>query len=85
MYRGLMIRHLVMPNNVGGTKRVIDWIAANLPRDTYFNLMSQYRPLYKADDYPAIARPITRKEYADALRWASEAGLTNLDVQGMPL
>jgi putative pyruvate formate lyase activating enzyme len=84
MYRGLMIRHLVMPNDVSGTKKVIAWIAENLPKDTYLNLMSQYRPTYKANDYPDIARRITRKEYGDAVRWAREAELTNLDVQGMP-
>ena len=43
--RGLMIRHLVMPSNISGTKEVIDWIAKNLPKDTYLNLMSQYRPM----------------------------------------
>lgn len=85
MYRGLMIRHLVMPNDVGGTRQVIEWIADNLPKDTYVNLMSQYRPVYKAPDYPAISRGITREEYMDAVRWAREAGLTNLDLQGAPL
>ncbi len=82
MYRGLMIRHLVMPNNVSGTKQVIEWIAEHLPKDTYLNIMSQYRPMYKAFDYPEIARRITRKEYNDAVTWAKEAGLTNLDIQG---
>jgi putative pyruvate formate lyase activating enzyme len=82
MYRGLMIRHLVMPNNVSGTKGVIDWIATNLPKDTYLNLMSQYRPMYKADDYPEISRRITREEYNDVVRYARKAGLTNLDIQG---
>lgn len=84
MYRGLMIRHLVMPNGVSGTKEVIRWIAEHLPKDTYFNIMSQYRPVYKAFDFPEIARKITREEYADAIRWAKEAGLTNLDIQGYP-
>ncbi|MFO7891714.1 MAG: radical SAM protein [bacterium] len=82
MYRGLMIRHLVMPNQVSGTRKVIEWIAKNLPKDTYLNLMSQYRPVFKADDYPEIARPITRKEYTDTVNWAEQAGLTNLDIQG---
>jgi putative pyruvate formate lyase activating enzyme len=82
IHRGLMIRHLVMPGGVGGTKRVVEWIAANLPQETYVNLMSQYRPVYKAFDYPEIARRLTRREYDDAVRWAREAGLTNLDVQG---
>jgi putative pyruvate formate lyase activating enzyme len=82
MYRGLMIRHLVMPSDVSGTKKVIDWIATHLPKETYVNLMSQYRPLYKAFDYPEIARRLTREEYQRAVAWAREAGLTNLDIQG---
>ena len=81
MYRGLMIRHLVMPNRVGGTKEVIGWIAENLPKDTYLNIMSQYRPMYKAFEYREISRRITRQEYSEAVRWAKEAGLTNLDIQ----
>ncbi len=80
--RGLMIRHLVMPNRVAGTREVIEWIAENLPKSTYVNIMSQYTPMYKAFDYPEIARRITRAEYKEAVRWAQEAGLTNLDLQG---
>ena len=83
MYRGLMIRHLVMPNNVSGSKEVISWIAENLPKDTYVNIMSQYRPAHKAFDYPEISRRITRKEYEEVVSWAKELGLTNLDIQGL--
>jgi putative pyruvate formate lyase activating enzyme len=82
MHRGLMIRHLVMPNDVGGTKEVLAWIASSLPKDTYVNLMSQYRPVYRASEFPEIARPITRKEYDEAVAFARGLGLTNLDVQG---
>ena len=82
MYRGLMIRHLVMPNGVSGTKRVVEWIAQNLPKDTYLNFMSQYTPVFKASRYPEIARRITRSEYSEAVAWAKAAGLTNLDIQG---
>jgi putative pyruvate formate lyase activating enzyme len=82
MYRGLMIRHLVMPNGVSGTESVIGWIAENLPKDTYLNLMSQYRPEYRAFEFPEISRRLTRREYYEAVRWAREAGLTNLDIQG---
>jgi putative pyruvate formate lyase activating enzyme len=85
MYRGLMIRHLVMPNNVSGTRKVIEWIGQNLPPDTYLNLMSQYRPMYRAKDYPKIARRLTNTEYRDAVNWARKAGLTNLDIQGFRL
>lgn len=83
MRRGLMIRHLVMPNGVSGTKEVVQWIAAHLPKNTYVNLMSQYRPCYKAFKYPEISRRITVKEYRNAVRWAKEAGLTNVEYQGM--
>jgi putative pyruvate formate lyase activating enzyme len=82
MYRGLMIRHLVMPNNVGGTKQVVDWIANHLPTDTYLNLMSQYRPMYRASEYSELTRRISSQEYKDAIGWAKAAGLTNLDIQG---
>lgn len=83
MYRGLMIRHLVLPNNVSGTRHVLQWIANNLPKNTYVNIMSQYMPAYRAREFPAIARRITEKEYENAIRWAKEAGLTNLDIQEM--
>lgn len=82
MRRGLMIRHLVMPNDVGGTKEVLSWIASSLPKDTYVNVMSQYRPVYRAFEFPEIARPITRKEYDEAVAFARGLGLTNLDIQG---
>ena len=81
VYRGLMIRHLVMPNSVSGTKKVIEWVADNLPRETYLNIMAQYRPEYKAYNYPEISRRITVKEYNDAVMWARQAGLTNLDTR----
>jgi putative pyruvate formate lyase activating enzyme len=82
MERGLMVRHLVMPNNVSGTDRVLKWIAGNLPSDTYVHLMSQYRPMHKASQYPEIARSLYRKEYDDAVNLALKLGLSNLEVQG---
>lgn len=81
MYRGLMIRHLVLPNRVSGSKEVLQWIAGNLPKDTYVNVMSQYRPVYKAFKHKDIARKITRQEYEETLKWAKDAGLTNLHIQ----
>jgi len=85
MQRGLMIRHLVMPNDVSGSGEVMRWIGANLPKDTYVNIMSQYRPMYKAHDHEEIARPITRDEYHVVVQTARKAGLTNLEIQGYPL
>lgn len=82
IYRGLMIRHLVMPNNDGDSKKIIEWIAKNLPKDTYLNIMSQYTPTYKAFDYPKISRKINRGEYKEVVDRAMDLGLTNIDVQG---
>lgn len=82
MRRGLMIRHLVMPNNIGGSEKVMEWIAKNLPRDTYVNIMSQYTPLYKAYNYPELSSRITREEYKNVVKKAQDLGLSNLDIQG---
>ncbi len=81
MQRGLMIRHLVMPNNAGGSGEIMEWIAEHLPEDTYVNIMAQYNPLYKAYDFPEISRRITRDEYQAVVRRAKQVGLTNLDIQ----
>ncbi len=77
--RGLMIRHLVMPANVAGTDRFVRWVAKELSPNTYVNIMAQYRPMHKAFDHPEIARRITPEEWQQALSWAKEAGLENLD------
>ena len=82
MQRGLMIRHLVMPNDVGGSQKIMEWIAENLPKDTYVNIMAQYSPAHKAYDYPQISRRITDKEYQKVVQKAKAVGLTNLDIQG---
>ena len=77
-----MIRHLVMPNNVSGSKKVVDWIAEYLPKDTYLNIMAQYTPVYRAAEYPEISERINRQEYTEVVQHARAAGLTNLDIQG---
>ncbi len=81
MQRGLMIRHLVMPNDTSGSEEVMQWIAENLPKDTYVNIMAQYRPVYKAYDYPEISRRISKAEYEKVVNRALEIGLTNLDAE----
>jgi putative pyruvate formate lyase activating enzyme len=76
--RGLLVRHLVLPNDVAGTRSVMEFLAS-LSRDTYVNVMAQYRPCYRASEFPEIARAPTREEYARAVRLALEAGLHRLD------
>ena len=80
--RGLMIRHLVMPNNTSGSEKIMEWIAENLPKDTYVNIMAQYTPAHRAHDYPEISRRITGKEYRKVVQKAKAMGLINLDIQG---
>ena len=82
MHRGLMLRHLVMPNDTSGSIEIMEWVAENLPHDTYVNIMAQYNPMHKAYDHPEIARRITAREYRVVVDRARELGLTNLDVQG---
>jgi len=77
--RGLLVRHLVLPRDLAGTKQIIKFIADEISVNTYLNLMAQYRPAYNADRYPEINRRITASEYNEAVRKAKEAGLVRLD------
>ena len=77
--RGIILRHLIMPNRISGSERFLKFVAENLSKNTYLNLMRQYRPEHKAFDYPEIARRITRKEYEEVLNWAKKYGLHRLD------
>ena len=83
--RGLMIRHLVMPNRIAGTERFVKWVAGHLPKSTYVNIMPQYHVEYKAFDYPEIARGITVQEFLEAMDWAEQCGLSNLDPKTVAL
>jgi len=83
--RGLLIRHLVMPNRVAGTERFVQWVAENLPRNTYVNIMAQYRVEYKAYEYPEIGRGITVEEFLEAMEWAQKHGLINLDSKSLAI
>lgn len=77
--RGVILRHLILPNRISGTEELIKFVADELSAGTYVNLMGQYRPEYKAGEYPEINRRIKRSEYQEALTWARKAGLVRLD------
>jgi putative pyruvate formate lyase activating enzyme len=83
--RGLVIRHLVMPNRAAGTQEFLKWVSENLPKTTYVNIMAQYRVEYRAFEYPEIARGITIEEFLEAMEWAKWYGLTNLDPHSVEL
>ena len=73
--RGLMIRHLVLPNGLAGTDRFVQFVSRRLSPLTYVNIMAQYRPEHRAFRFPELSRPISLEELRHALRLAAEAGL----------
>ncbi len=73
--RGVLIRHLVLPNGVAGSKRVMEFIAKELSKDAWVNVMAQYYPTYRAWEYPEIARRITSKEYWEVVEYARSLGI----------
>ena len=77
--RGLLVRHLVLPNRIAGSEEVTRFLAEEISRDTYLNLMDQYRPCYRADDYSGLDRPITPSEFHEALALAHRYGLRRVD------
>ncbi len=77
--KGLLIRHLVMPEKISGTKEIMNFIANEISKNSYVNIMDQYRPCFKANSFLEINRTITNREYYDAINYALQAGLTRLD------
>jgi putative pyruvate formate lyase activating enzyme len=77
--RGLLVRHLILPNRLAGTQQIVHFLATEISTNTYLNLMDQYHPAYKAGQYPELNRRITPAEYGEALQLAHKAGLHRLD------
>jgi putative pyruvate formate lyase activating enzyme len=75
--RGLLIRHLVMPENQAGTDVFVRWVVSELGPNTHVNIMSQYRPMHRANQFPSLNRGVTQAEFTQAMRWARDAGLHN--------
>jgi len=76
--RGLLVRHLVLPENVAGSFEVIDFLAGHISRETTINIMDQYRPCYKASLHPAINRRPTLEEFSSVRQYAIQKGLNVL-------
>lgn len=76
--RGLMIRHLVLPNGLAGTRSIAEFISQQVSSNTYLNIMDQYRPEYNACNYPQLNRRVTRQEYMLAVESVKETGLHRL-------
>ena len=75
---GLLIRHLVLPNNLAGSFEIIDFLAEKISPSTTINIMDQYRPCYKASAHPRINRRPTQREIASAREYATQKGLNVL-------
>ncbi len=77
--RGLLVRHLIMPNDLAGTTEIARFLAQEISTDTYVNVMGQYRPCYRAGHYPELDRPPTIQEVERAYQAMSDAGLHRFD------
>jgi putative pyruvate formate lyase activating enzyme len=77
--RGLLIRHLVLPGDIAGTDDIMKFIATELSKDTYVNIMDQYYPCYKASENPPLDRRPTGREFSSAVQYAVRAGLRRID------
>ena len=80
--RGLLVRHLVLPNGIAGTEEVVRFLAEEISPDTYLNVMSQYRPSHRAHDFPELSRALNQEEYIEAVRIARRYGMERLDGVG---
>jgi putative pyruvate formate lyase activating enzyme len=69
----------VLPGNLAGTDRVRAFLAEEISTNTYLNIMAQYHPCYRVDEYPQLARKITDDEYQQALKLARQYGLNRPD------
>ncbi len=77
--RGLLVRHLVLPKRIAGSERVLRFLAEKVSRNTYINLMDQYRPCHRAEEHSEISRRISRAEFDEARTVAARYGLERLD------
>lgn len=75
--KGLIIRHLVLPNNLENSKKVLSWIKENMPKEIYVSLMAQYFPTYKAKDIPELNRKLTPEEFFEIKDYFDNLGFVN--------
>ena len=78
--RGLLVRHLVLPNNLANTKAIAEFISIKISKNTYINVMSQYYPYGRAYEIKGLSNYLSRKEFEKALIAVRKAGLSRLDL-----
>ena len=77
--RGLLVRHLVLPHGLAGTEGIVSFLAKQVSRNTYLNIMAQYHPCHHAFEFPGLDRPLSGKEFVQAVKMAINCGLARLD------
>jgi len=77
--RGLLVRHLVLPSRLAGTRETVEFLANSVSSSTYVNIMAQYHPCHRAYDFPSLSRSVTKEEYLEAVTLALQHGLNRLD------
>jgi len=81
MQKGLMIRHLVLPNNIENSKQILKWIKENMDNNVYVSVMAQYFPTYKAKNVDKLSRKLTRQEYEEIEKYLYKLDLENGYIQ----
>lgn len=81
--KGMIVRHLVLPNHLQNSKKVLKWIRENLGKDIYVSVMAQYFPCYKAKQNKDIGRKITQEEYNEIYEYFKSLGLHNGYIQDL--
>jgi len=76
--KGLLVRHLVLPNNLAGSEKIFEFIAKEISKNTFVNIMDQYRPTWKSFEYPELSRKITDEEFQEAIELAKKTDLRRL-------
>jgi putative pyruvate formate lyase activating enzyme len=82
--RGLLVRHLVLPSRLAGTRETIEFLANSVSSSAYVNIMAQYHPCHRAYDFPFLSRSVTKEEYLEAVTLALQHGLNRLDQLHYP-
>ena len=81
--RGLIVRHLVLPGSVDETRRILDFLAENLPLTTHISLMGQYMPCHRATAIPPLDRKLLRREYDRAIAYCIQLGFEHVSIQSL--
>ena len=81
MQKGLMIRHLVLPNNIENSKKVLSWIKENIDNNVFVSIMAQYFPTYKAKNVDELSRKLTKQEYEEIENYLYDLDLENGYIQ----